>query len=276
MGNGRLGAMLFGRIADERIPLNENSLWDGYKRDTTNPEALKALPEVRRLLFEGKNVEATELAGKSMMGRPFRIKPYQVLADLWLEGTAAGRGPRLPPRAEPVHRHRPPRLQLGRRLHPGAVRLGARPGDRGADLRRQARGGEHARAPGPLAGRQGPAGPGNARAPGAARAHHPARRRRREDEPGPALRGLRPGQRRGRNADRGGRQPARHRRHRGHHRGRWRHRLPGQRSRQGLPGRRRSGGGQGLRPAARGPRPRPPGAGRSGEAGPGAAARGRV
>ncbi len=90
VGNGRLGAMLFGRIADERIPLNESSLWDGYKRDTTNPDALKALAEVRRLLFEGKNAEATELAGKQMMGRPYRIKPYQVLADLWLEGPPPG------------------------------------------------------------------------------------------------------------------------------------------------------------------------------------------
>ena len=45
---------------------------------------------MRRLLFEGKNAEATELAGKQMMGRPFRIKPYQVLADLWLEGPPPG------------------------------------------------------------------------------------------------------------------------------------------------------------------------------------------
>ena len=88
VGNGRLGAMVFGRIHDERIPLNENSLWDGYARDTTNPEALAHLPEVRRLLFAGKHAEATELAGKHFMGRPPRIKPYQVLADLWLEGPA--------------------------------------------------------------------------------------------------------------------------------------------------------------------------------------------
>ena len=91
VGNGRLGAMVFGRISDDRMPLNENSLWDGYQRDTTNPEALSHLPEVRRLLFAGKHAEATELAGKHLMGRPLRIKPYQVLADLWLEGPAPGR-----------------------------------------------------------------------------------------------------------------------------------------------------------------------------------------
>jgi alpha-L-fucosidase 2 len=91
VGNGRLGAMVFGRVVDDRIPLNENSLWDGHPRDTTNPEALKALAEVRRLLFAGKNDEATTLAGEKLMGRPTRIRPYQTLADLWLDVPAPSR-----------------------------------------------------------------------------------------------------------------------------------------------------------------------------------------
>src|SRR5688572_18159008 len=62
VGNGRLAAMVFGKVPVERIQLNEETLWDGYPRDTTNPEALKALPEVRRLLFEGKNREAERIA----------------------------------------------------------------------------------------------------------------------------------------------------------------------------------------------------------------------
>jgi alpha-L-fucosidase 2 len=85
VGNGRLGAMVFGRVADDRMPLNENSLWDGYARETTNPEALANLPAVRKLLFEGKNEEATALAADKLMGKPMRIKPYQVLADLFIE-----------------------------------------------------------------------------------------------------------------------------------------------------------------------------------------------
>jgi alpha-L-fucosidase 2 len=88
VGNGRLGAMVFGRIADERIPLNENSLWDGYERDTTNPEALQYLPQVRKLLFDNKQEQATKLAAEHLMGKPLRIKPYQVLADLLLEAPA--------------------------------------------------------------------------------------------------------------------------------------------------------------------------------------------
>jgi alpha-L-fucosidase 2 len=91
VGNGRLGAMVFGRVVDDRLPINEISLWDGHPRDTTNPEALANLPEVRRLLFAGKNEDATALAAQHLMGRPPRIRPYQVLADLWLESPAPSR-----------------------------------------------------------------------------------------------------------------------------------------------------------------------------------------
>ena len=49
-----MGGMVFGGIAKERIQLNEDTIWNGKARDHINPEALKALPEVRRLLFEGK------------------------------------------------------------------------------------------------------------------------------------------------------------------------------------------------------------------------------
>src|SRR5215470_17144921 len=85
IGNGRLGVMVFGKIAHERIQLNENTLWDGHPQDTTNPEALKHLPEVRRLLFEGRNKEATELADKYLMGNPKGVKSYQTLGDLWID-----------------------------------------------------------------------------------------------------------------------------------------------------------------------------------------------
>ena len=85
IGNGRLGAMVFGGVPKERIQLNEETVWDGKRSDRTNPKALEALPEVRRLLFEGKNEEAAKLAGETMMGVPERINSYQSLGDLWLE-----------------------------------------------------------------------------------------------------------------------------------------------------------------------------------------------
>jgi alpha-L-fucosidase 2 len=85
VGNGHLGAMVFGRVEEERLQLNDHSLWDGFERDTTNPEALAHLPEVRRLLFAGRNAEATRLAERYFLGRPERIKPYQPLADLLIQ-----------------------------------------------------------------------------------------------------------------------------------------------------------------------------------------------
>ena len=85
VGNGRLGAMVFGSVERERIQLNEETLWEGEPGDTNNPEAFDALPVVQRLLFEGKNAEAAELAGQKMMGVPCRVKSYQSLGDIILE-----------------------------------------------------------------------------------------------------------------------------------------------------------------------------------------------
>jgi len=87
VGNGRLGGMVFGDIAKEHIQLNEDTVWNGRKRDRLNPEALKALPEVRRLLFEGKPREAEALEEQKMMGIPSRQPPYQPLGDLNIEFT---------------------------------------------------------------------------------------------------------------------------------------------------------------------------------------------
>lgn len=85
VGNGRLGAMVFGGVERERLQLNEESLWDGELRASDNPAALRALPEVRRLLFAGREKEAADLASKTMIGIPGRIQSYQPLCDLWIE-----------------------------------------------------------------------------------------------------------------------------------------------------------------------------------------------
>lgn len=85
LGNGRLGAMVFGGVADERIQLNEDTVWDGYPMNEASPDARGALPDVRRLLFENKIAKAVELAEKTMLGRPAHIRSYQSLAELFLE-----------------------------------------------------------------------------------------------------------------------------------------------------------------------------------------------
>jgi len=82
VGNGRLGAMIFGDTGRERIQLNEETLWSGGPRDTVNVEAMSEIGNVRRLLFAGKPREAIELADETMMARPRRLLPYQTLGDL--------------------------------------------------------------------------------------------------------------------------------------------------------------------------------------------------
>jgi alpha-L-fucosidase 2 len=84
LGNGRLGAMVFGGVNQERLQLNEDTLWAGGPYDPTSPEALEALPEVRRLIFDGKYAEASQLVGKKIMARPLGQMPYETVGDLLL------------------------------------------------------------------------------------------------------------------------------------------------------------------------------------------------
>ncbi len=84
IGNGRLGAMVFGGVQSERMQLNEDTIWAGEKRDRNNPEGARNLPEVRRLLLAGKPKEAEELAERTIISTPKRLPPYQPLGDLRL------------------------------------------------------------------------------------------------------------------------------------------------------------------------------------------------
>lgn len=83
IGNGRLGAMIFGGAAEERLQLNEATLWGGGPRDYTNPAAREKLPRIRELIFAGQNAQAEKLAGE-MMGNPALLMPYQPFCDLRL------------------------------------------------------------------------------------------------------------------------------------------------------------------------------------------------
>lgn len=69
IGNGRLGAMVFGGVPEDVLQLNEDTLWSGYPRDTGNPKALESLPKVRQLLFAREYAAATE-ATRAIQG-PF-------------------------------------------------------------------------------------------------------------------------------------------------------------------------------------------------------------
>ena len=92
VGNGRLGAMVFGGTETERIQLNEESVWTGGPIERANPEALENLDKVRQLLFEGKYAEGDRLAQEKIMGK--RIDggkhTYQTLGNLFLEFDGLG------------------------------------------------------------------------------------------------------------------------------------------------------------------------------------------
>ena len=102
LGNGRLGAMVFGGVDEERVILNESSLWSGSPQDADRPDAARHLPEIRRLLIEGKNVEAEKLVyahftcrgpGSARgQGKDAQYGSYQVLGNLRLAFPAGAAG----------------------------------------------------------------------------------------------------------------------------------------------------------------------------------------
>jgi alpha-L-fucosidase 2 len=82
VGNGRLGAMIFGGVRDERLQLNEDTLWSGAPREWNNPGAREALAEARKLILAGRYVEADAVCKKGMQG--LYTESYQPLGDLRL------------------------------------------------------------------------------------------------------------------------------------------------------------------------------------------------
>lgn len=113
VGNGHMGAMVFGGVPVERVQFNEHTVWTGQPHSYAHAGAVKALPEIRRLLQEGREFEraalkvdpelkspaareeigkararqraAEELAGKEFMSQPLYQKAYQPCGDLWIE-----------------------------------------------------------------------------------------------------------------------------------------------------------------------------------------------
>ena len=82
IGNGRLGAMIFGNVQKELIQLNEHTVWSGGPNRNDNPDALAALPEIRRLIFEGKQKEAEKLAEKTIQSKKSHGQKFQPVGDL--------------------------------------------------------------------------------------------------------------------------------------------------------------------------------------------------
>jgi alpha-L-fucosidase 2 len=85
VGNGRLGAMVFGRTDVERVQLNEESLWAGLPIDDHNPGGPEHLPEIRRLLLADQYPEALASCDKYLLAHPQGIRPYQPVGDLFID-----------------------------------------------------------------------------------------------------------------------------------------------------------------------------------------------
>ncbi|MCU6712697.1 glycoside hydrolase family 95 protein [Paenibacillus sp. J5C_2022] len=84
IGSGMLGAMVFGGILEERIQLNEDSIWYGGPIKRRNPDSGERMKEIRDLLFQGKPEEAERLARMTLTSAPKHFGPYQSLGDLKL------------------------------------------------------------------------------------------------------------------------------------------------------------------------------------------------
>jgi alpha-L-fucosidase 2 len=89
IGNGHLGAMIFGRVAQERLQLNEDTLWSGSPYTPDSPEARAAIPEVRRLLAAGDYAAAAKLASDKVMARPLAQMAYGSLGDVLIDDAGA-------------------------------------------------------------------------------------------------------------------------------------------------------------------------------------------
>src|SRR6516225_8764496 len=85
IGNGHLGAMIFGGAAHERIQFNEQTVWTGQPHDYAHKGAYNSLARIRDLLWAGKQKEAEALAMQEFMSDPIRQRAYQAFGDLRID-----------------------------------------------------------------------------------------------------------------------------------------------------------------------------------------------
>ncbi|HLT75103.1 MAG TPA: glycoside hydrolase family 95 protein [Ohtaekwangia sp.] len=84
IGNGKLGAMVYGNVARETVQLNEHTVWSGSPNRNDNPKSLAALPEIRRLIFEGKHKDAEALANEAIISKSSHGQMFQPVGNFHL------------------------------------------------------------------------------------------------------------------------------------------------------------------------------------------------
>src|SRR6188472_3291876 len=82
IGNGRLGAMIYGNVDTETVQLNEHSLWSGSPNRNDNPLALDSLAEIRKLIFEGKQKEAEQMANRVILSKRSHGQMFEPAGEL--------------------------------------------------------------------------------------------------------------------------------------------------------------------------------------------------
>jgi alpha-L-fucosidase 2 len=82
LGNGKIGAMVYGNVDKEIIQLNEGTVWSGSPNRNDNPEALKALPQIRGLIFSGKYKEAEKLINEKVISKKSMGQAFQPVGNL--------------------------------------------------------------------------------------------------------------------------------------------------------------------------------------------------
>lgn len=85
LGNGRLGAMVFGQIQKEQIQVNEESIWYGKRRERINLDAKENLPKIREYIQNGQIQKAQKLMSLAMTGCPYGERMYQTLGEISIE-----------------------------------------------------------------------------------------------------------------------------------------------------------------------------------------------
>ena len=84
IGNGKIGAMVFGGVKTEHLQINEDTVWFGGPRDRNNPDALKYLPEIRKNILDGETSKAEKLMKFALSGVPQGQRTYQTLGDIFI------------------------------------------------------------------------------------------------------------------------------------------------------------------------------------------------
>src|SRR3982751_5801671 len=84
IGNGRLGAMIYGNVENETIQLNEHTLWSGGPNRNDNPLALDSLAEIRKLIVEGKQKQAEQLANRVIISKKSQGQIFEPAGEIHL------------------------------------------------------------------------------------------------------------------------------------------------------------------------------------------------